>query len=110
MKQPNEDDKLISGADLGLGHKQAEPERYRLVLVEWIDTHSTPEWDSLDNLTEKCRPMQCKSVGWLVAKQNGATLLVPHIAKTPPYSADGSGSMAIPDVAIVSIKDLSGKE
>lgn len=79
------------------------PSKYPLVLIEWTDAHSMNEWAGLDELKSKTRLMRCKSVGWLVAYSEGSTLIVPHIAEMPElFEEDGSGSMAIPNHAIVS--------
>lgn len=80
----------------------------RLVLVEWVDSHSGDGWQPLDEIDRMAEPVYCRSVGWLVSQRDGVTLLVPHISgeKNDGVRPYGTGDMAIPDAAIVSLTDL----
>ena len=75
----------------------------KLLLIEWIDAHSTPGWQSLDDLAESAEPLHCRSVGWLVSEKNGMVVLAPHISgeKNGNLRLFGSGNLAIPTKAIV---------
>jgi hypothetical protein len=72
-------------------------------LVEWIDSHSGKEWQSLDDIASAGRPTYCRSVGWLISEGNGTTVLVSHIAgeRNGDMRLFGMGDMAIPTKAIV---------
>lgn len=82
----------------------------KLVLVEWVDSHSGDRWQDLDKIEEDTGPLYCRSVGWLVARRNGTTVLVPHISgeKNGNIRLCGTGEMSIPDRAITKIRRLRG--
>ena len=73
----------------------------KLVLIEWVDSHSGNGWRPLDELADAARPVMCRSVGWLVAEQNGTVVLVPHISGDETVRRYGTGDIAIPTKAIV---------
>ena len=52
----------------------------KLVLIEWLDSHSGRGWQDMDDLTDNCQPLHCRSVGWLVSEENECKMLVPHLA------------------------------
>jgi hypothetical protein len=80
----------------------------KLVLVEWLDSHSGTGWQPLHSLRDDTHAVRCRSVGWLLNRRNGHTTIVPHISGEQdgvvPY---GSGEKTIPDKAIVRIKVLA---
>ena len=84
--------------------------RRALVLVEWLDSHSGKGWQALDEMADAARPVLCRSVGWLVAKANGTTVLVPHISGEDggDLRQFGTGDIAIPTRAIVRTRVLRG--
>ena len=52
-----------------------------LVLVEWIDPHSTDNnWKPIEDICESTDPLHCRSVGWIVKRAKGCITLVPHIS------------------------------
>jgi hypothetical protein len=83
----------------------------KLVLIEWLDSHSAFEWEKLEELAKDCAPIRCRSVGWLVSEKNGHKLLVPHIAgeNNPDYGPYGCGNITIPTGAITKITILRKK-
>lgn len=73
----------------------------QLVLIEWKDAHGKDGWASLDKLRESCRPLRIRSVGWLIAKQNGYTLLTAALSgEKDNVIVNGDGHMAIPNCDI----------
>ena len=52
----------------------------KLVLIEWVDSHSGRGWQSLDELKDKAEPLYCRSVGWLVKETRDCKVIVPHIS------------------------------
>lgn len=53
----------------------------KLYLVEWVDAHSTRgNWAPLDEIEEMSHPLHVRSVGWVVARRKGMTVVVPHIS------------------------------
>lgn len=74
----------------------------RLVLIEWIDSHSGRGWQSLNKLEDDCRPLYIKSVGWLLTEQDGCKVIVPHIydEKNDGIVLQGCGDMSIPEKSI----------
>jgi hypothetical protein len=71
-----------------------------LMLIEWIDSHSSAGggWSQLDDLKTAAIPMYCRSVGWLVAKENSHIVLVPHLCGASEENPDhcGKGELTIP--------------
>lgn len=82
----------------------------KLVLVEWIDSHSGNGWQRLSEIQGSAEPIRCRSVGWLVAESDECKTIVPHISGETnegiaPY---GCGDLAIPTKAIVKMTTLRG--
>lgn len=79
----------------------------RLVLIDWIDSHSSHQgWNPIEELEESTAPLPCRSVGWIVSRANGVTTIVPHISGGDDLKEFGRGELTIPDLAIVKITDL----
>lgn len=78
----------------------------RLVLVEWIDSHSTPGgWRWLDEMGSD-DTMKCRSVGWLLQKGTNLTI-VPHISGDgETLRENGRGEITIPMRAVIRITNL----
>ena len=74
----------------------------KLVLIEWVDSHSGRGWRDLDEIKEECRPLYCRSVGWLLAEKDGCKIIVPHVYddKNGNILLQGCGDIAIPNEAI----------
>jgi hypothetical protein len=75
--------------------------QWRLVLVEWLDSHYIPEWHYDEPLTE---PKVCRSVGWLVYEGPKAITIAAHVAVED--APQRSGEMIIPAQAVINIKTL----
>ncbi len=75
----------------------------KLILVEWVDSHSGRGWQDLDNLKKASVPLYCRSVGWLASERNGCVVLVPHLSgeKNDSIALHGCGDLTIPKKAIV---------
>ena len=75
----------------------------KLVLVEWLDSHSGRGWQEIKRLSEASDPLYCRSVGWVVSERNGCLVLVPHISgeKNRDIVLHGCGDLTIPKKAIV---------
>ncbi len=78
----------------------------KLVLIEWVDSHSGKGWQSLDELEGKAEPLFCRSVGWLVKETRDCKVIVPHISgeKNGGIVLQGCGDLAIPKKAILKVK------
>lgn len=74
----------------------------RLVLVEWIDSHSGHAWRPMDDIADAVHPLHCRSVGWIVAKKNGTLVLAASISgeKNGDIRECGTCDIAIPTSAI----------
>jgi hypothetical protein len=72
----------------------------KLFLIEWIDSHGCVGWNPLDELAAV--PMNCKSVGWLVKRESGITVLASSISgeKNGDLRLFARGDLAIPDCCI----------
>ena len=80
----------------------------KLVLVEWLDSHSGRGWQDMEQIEGAAQPLFCRSVGWLVAESDDCKVLVPHLAgdKDGKILAQGCGDLAIPARAILKMKVL----
>jgi len=78
----------------------------KLVLVEWVDSHGCVGWNPLDQL--EAVPLHCKSVGWLVKKENGMVVLASSISgeKNDGLRLFARGDIAIPERCIRKTKVL----
>lgn len=56
------------------------PERGALVLVEWLDIHTSAGWAGLD---EKLPPAPCKSVGFVLGADEHAVTLASVLGVDP---------------------------
>ncbi len=77
----------------------------KLVLVEWVDSHSGDGWQPLDKIQDAAELVHCRSVGWLVSKRNNTTVLVSHISgeKNGNLRLFGKGDISIPNRAITRV-------
>ena len=75
----------------------------KLVLVEWVDSHSGRGWQDFDQLRAASTLLHCRSVGWVASEENGCVVLVPHISgeKNGDIALHGCGDLTIPKKAIV---------
>ena len=82
--------------------------RRKLVLVEWIDSHSGDGWQPLDEIAGAAEPVYCRSVGWLVSRRNGTTVIVSSISGEGNRNIRlfGRGDIAIPSKAILKLTCL----
>lgn len=80
----------------------------KLVLVEWLDSHSGRGWQDMEQIKEAAHPLYCRSVGWLASEDGGCKVLVPHIAgeKNGDIIVQGHGDITIPEQAIVKMRVL----
>ena len=80
----------------------------KLVLVDWVDSHSGRGWRNFDELKETATPLYCRSVGWLLTETKGCFVLVPHIyaEKNGAIVHQGCGDMTIPKRAVGKITVL----
>lgn len=75
----------------------------KLVLIEWIDSHSGRGWQSLDEIKQCARLLYCRSVGWLVSENKDCKVLAPHISgeKNGDIELHGCGDLTIPKKSIL---------
>ena len=80
----------------------------KLVLIEWLDSHSGHGWHPLDDLAQAAKPVRCQSVGWLVSEANQHKVVVPHISgdQDEGVTPHGRGDITIPNRAIVKMTEL----
>lgn len=78
---------------------------YRLVLIEWEDSHGVSSaWEYIT----QCKPsvVVCQSVGWLIYDGKECKVLVPHLTKSEHVKRQGCGDMTIPTAAVLKIVRL----
>lgn len=78
----------------------------RLVLVEWVDSHSSSGWQVIEGDIED-RALVCLSVGWLLLDGANVKVVAPH-KNHPEDSASfqTNGVMTIPTCSVVRMVDL----
>ena len=78
-----------------------------LVLIRWLDSSAPRGWQALSEWPG-VGSLECVSVGYLYAQDDKSKTIIPHFAyPNDPISRQGSGIMAIPIGAIVSIETLA---
>jgi len=79
----------------------------KLVLIEWMDSHTGRGWQSLQEITNANNTITCRSVGWLVSENKTCKVIVPHISGEKdgvvPY---GCGDISIPASSITKFEVL----
>jgi hypothetical protein len=81
-------------------------ECYRLVLIEWEDSHGvSSEWQVLSD-DIKPHVLVCTSVGWLIYDGDDCKAIIPHLTHPPHGKQQGCGDMTIPSVAVRRVVDL----
>lgn len=73
----------------------------KLVMIDWIDSHTNSRWQDVDNAKAGCTPMRCQSVGWLLVRKEGHTTIAGSTALMSDWhKPDVDRILTIPDVAI----------
>lgn len=80
----------------------------KLVLIEWLDSHSGRGWQTIDELQRSAEPLYCQSVGWLLSDMENCKVIVPHIAgeRNGETMMQGFGDLTIPTKAIMKMTVL----
>ena len=80
----------------------------KLVLIEWLDSHSGRGWQDMEKFEDAAQPLYCRSVGWLAVESDDCKVLVPHLAgnQNGNIVAQGCGDLTIPTQAIVKVEVL----
>jgi hypothetical protein len=75
----------------------------KLVLIEWLDSHSGRGWQDFDKIERAAEPLYCRSVGWVAKETKDCKVLVPHVSgeKNSDAVLHGCGDLTIPTAAIV---------
>ena len=77
----------------------------KLVLIEWVDSHSCNGWHDIEDISEASELTHCRSVGWLLVDGKDCKVLVSHLAGEG-RGQSGCGDMAIPVRAITKMTVL----
>ena len=77
------------------------------VLVRWLDSYGpTGRWLELDEF--HAEELVASSVGWIIAQNKNAIVLVPHLIDGNERAArQGCGEMTIPRKSILTMHQLS---
>ena len=80
----------------------------KLVLIEWLDSHSGRGWQTTETLKQAAEPLYCRSVGWLFSENKDCKVIVPHIGgeKDGDAMMQGCGDLTIPARAIIKMTVL----
>lgn len=81
----------------------------KLVLIEWVDSHSSREWKNLDDHLCCAEVLHCRSVGWLISDTKKGKMIVSSLAgEKDNVIVQGCNSMFIPARAITKVTVLRG--
>jgi hypothetical protein len=83
----------------------------KLVLIEWVDSHSGRGWQDLETIEEKAIPLYCRSVGWMIKETEHCKVIVPHISgeENGDVMLQGCGDLVIPTQSIVKMSVLKAE-
>ena len=83
----------------------------KLVLIEWLDSHSGDGWQPLRTIERNGDTVRCRSVGWLLSDTKEHKVIVPHISgeKSENVVPYGAGDLSIPAKSIVKMSVLRKK-
>jgi len=75
----------------------------KLLMIEWVDSHSSRGWQDFETIENSAEALYCQSVGWLAAENKDVVSLVPHIAgeRNGNQKLQGCGDLTIPKRAII---------
>jgi hypothetical protein len=83
---------------------------YRLVVVDWVDSSSTGRtWRGINEFgPEASKPLQCRTVGYLMATSKLAITLAMNLAYEPGCAPHSAGNdMNIPVCSILRVKTIT---
>lgn len=80
----------------------------KLVLIEWVDSHSGRGWHDVEHFKTVAEPLYCQSVGWIVTENKDVKVIVPHIGgeRNGDVLLQGCGDLTIPTASILKITTL----
>ncbi len=80
----------------------------RLVIIEWINSHSGRGWQTIEQFDKIAEPLYCRSVGWNLSEKKDCKVIVPHISgeRQGDVLLQGCGDLTIPTKAILKITAL----
>ena len=83
----------------------------KLVLIEWLDSHGSKGWQTLEELELVDEPLKCRSVGWLFYDGADCKVIIPHIAgeKNTNIVHQCRGDLVIPTRAIIELTIIKEK-
>lgn len=90
------------------GARENNSKHMKLVLIEWLDSHSGRGWQDMEAVEHAAVPLYCRSVGWLARETKDCKVIVPHISgeKNGNSVLQGCGDLTIPTAAIEKITVL----
>lgn len=77
--------------------------KYKLLLVEWLDSTSRNEWNAVDEIVADVRVPKCRSVGWLLHEVDTHVYLASSLFAydDPTLRSLASGDIKIPKGCIL---------
>lgn len=80
----------------------------KLVLIEWLDSHSGDGWKTIERFDAVAEPLYCRSVGWILSENKNCKVIVPHVAgeRQGQILLQGCGDLTIPTKAILKVTVL----
>jgi hypothetical protein len=82
----------------------------KLIMIDWLDSHASKGWQTLEDLELADQPLKCRSVGWLFKETKESKTIIPHLAdKNNNMAPQGCGDFTIPTRAILKVTVLRNK-
>jgi hypothetical protein len=83
--------------------------QHKIVLVQWMDSHSCYKWEDIEVLHDANTPLHCWSIGWLIDQNKDSICIVPHLSidEARQTILQGSGNIVIPRKVIIKIKKIN---
>ena len=80
----------------------------KLVLVEWVDSHSGKGWQPIEEIKKNSKLLYCRSVGWVAHEDYTCISLTPHLSgeKNDSILVYVCGDITIPKKAVTKITVL----
>lgn len=80
----------------------------RLVMIEWVDSHSSNRWEPIEAVAETAIPLRCFTVGHLVRESKTNIVVVGTISRDENGEImQATGNISIPKRCVTKKKFLT---
>jgi hypothetical protein len=83
--------------------------KFKIVEIIWLDSDHNAEWEKLEDVLADQGGLECRTCGYLVADKEDRVIVATSMTADPEREEHISYYIAIPKIAIVSMKELRKK-